>query len=98
MTAPTEEKLTSSTLQSSTLPTHVGGREREEGATDHFFGKCELINRETVCSLLQPNEKEPTLFLCPKTLGSPASETYTIGTQSSAVTLSKKRKQKKIKA
>jgi len=30
MTAPTEEKLTSSTLQSSTLPTHVGGREREK--------------------------------------------------------------------
>jgi hypothetical protein len=28
--APTEEKLTSSTLQSSTLPTHVGGREREK--------------------------------------------------------------------
>ncbi len=41
---------------------HVGARERER-ATDHFFGKCELINRETVCSLLQPNEKEPTLFL-----------------------------------
>jgi hypothetical protein len=40
------------------------GRERErERATDHFFGKCELINRETVCSLLQPNEKEPILFL-----------------------------------
>jgi hypothetical protein len=92
MTAPTEEKLTSSTLQSSTLPTLVGGRERERRATDHFFGKCELINRETVCSLL----KEPTLFLCSKKLGSLASETYTIGIQSSAVTLSKKRKQKKI--
>jgi hypothetical protein len=38
------------------------GRERER-ATDHFFGKCELINRKTVCSLLQPNEEEPTLFL-----------------------------------
>jgi hypothetical protein len=38
------------------------GREKER-ATDHFFGSCELINRETVCSLLQPNEKEPTLFL-----------------------------------
>jgi hypothetical protein len=40
----------------------VGERERER-ATDHSFGKCALLNRETVCSLLQPNEKEPTLFL-----------------------------------
>jgi hypothetical protein len=61
MTAPTEAKLTSSTLWSSTLLTHVGGGVRKRGATHHFLGKYELINRETVCSLLQPNEKEPTL-------------------------------------
>jgi hypothetical protein len=65
MTAPTEEKLTSSTLQSSTLPTLVGGRERE-GATDHFFGKCELINRETVAVWSSPMRKNPPFFCAPK--------------------------------
>jgi hypothetical protein len=49
-------------LWSSTLLTHVGRGVRKRKATDHFLGKCELINRETVCSLLQPNEKEPTLW------------------------------------
>jgi len=40
MTAPTEEKLTSSTLQSSTLPTHVGrrAREKEEEQLTTFLG------------------------------------------------------------
>jgi len=38
MTAPTEEKLTSLTLWSSTLLTHVGAGERKRGATDHFLG------------------------------------------------------------
>jgi len=70
MTAPTEEKLTSSTLQSSTPPAHVGGRERERRrATDHFFGKNE-------------NSSIQKLF------GSAVSESSTIGTQRSAVTLS----------
>jgi hypothetical protein len=85
MTAPTEEKLTSSTLQPSTLPTHVAGRERERErrrATHHCL------------QFLQPNEKQPILFLVLQKFGSAASETSTIGTQRSAVTLSPKTKAK----
>jgi hypothetical protein len=41
---------------------------------------------------LQPNEKEPILFLVLQKFGSAASETSTIGTQRSAVTLTQKKK------
>jgi len=62
-----------------------------------FLAFCDILKKEDLKNKNQwPNEKEPTLFLCSKKLGSLASETYTIGTQRSAVTVSKKRKQKKI--
>ncbi len=74
------------------------GRETQrERATDNFFGKCELINRETVCSLLQPNEKEPTLFLVLQKIRQPGLRNlHNWDPALRAVTLSKKRKQKKI--
>jgi hypothetical protein len=74
----------------------VGETERAR-ATDNFFGKCELINRETVCSLLQPNEKEPTLFLVLQKIRQPGLRNlHNWDPALRAVTLSKKRKQKKI--
>jgi hypothetical protein len=90
MTPPTEEKLTSSTLWSSTLPTDVGGRERERRrATDHFFCKWELINRETV-------RKDPSFFLCSKYSGAPPQKPPQLGPSAQQSHYHKKRKQKKI--
>jgi hypothetical protein len=46
-----------------TLLTNVGGGESKREQLTTFLGNVNSsINRETVCSLLQPNEKEPILF------------------------------------
>ncbi len=101
MTAPTEEKLTSSTLQSSTLPTHVGGRKRKKKrerrrATDNFFGKWELINRETVCRFSSPMTKNPSFFSCSKVSAAPPQKPHQLGPSAQQSHCHKKRKQKKI--
>jgi hypothetical protein len=82
MTAPTEEKLTSSTLWSSTLPTDVSGRERRKKKSNLPLFWEMRTHQQRNC------EKGPILFLVLQIFGSAASKTSTIGTQRSAVTLS----------
>ncbi len=75
---------------------HVGGGEREREQLTTFLGNVNSSIEKLFAVCSSPMRKNPPFFLCSKKLGSPASETSTIGTQRSAVTLSKKRKQKKI--
>jgi len=72
------------------------GREEEREQLTTFLGNVNSSIEKLFAVCSSPMRKNPPYFLCSKKLGSPASETSTIGTQRSTVTLSKKRKQKKI--
>jgi hypothetical protein len=70
------------------------GWEREQLTT--FLGNVNSSIEKLFAVCSSPMRKNPSFFLCSKKLGSPASETSTIGTQRSAVTLSKERKKRII--
>jgi len=86
MTAPTEEKLTRSTLQPSTLPTHVAGREREK----------EEGQLTTVCSFSSPMRNNPSFFLCSKNSAAPPQKPQQLGPSAQQSHCHQKQKQKKI--
>jgi len=62
--------------------THPCGWEREKErrrVTDHFFGKWELINRETACSFSSPMRKNPSFFYCSKNSRAPPQKPQQLG-------------------
>jgi hypothetical protein len=73
----------------------VGEREREQLTT--FLGNVNSSIEKLFAVCSSPMRKNPSFFLCSKKLGSPASETSTIGTQRSAVTLSKKKAKENLR-